>query len=172
MIPKKPLVVAVHPFFVRDHLFVDNYPLRADNFLRTYGGPVLILEEYVQVGHDRTPKMNQTLERIHRFGVVSERYCVLTGTSDPEPLDVEWNGLFDLLDQFESSEIMLMGGLNRTHLSANERGCLGYLRYKLRRECFDVTELPDLIFTPESLEPKLKSQFQSFVYNPFLLSRN
>jgi len=160
-----PLVVAVHPFFIKDNSFVDNYPLRADHFLRNYQGPVFILEEDVSVGLERIPKIDQTLERIHRFGTVPERYFVMTEASDPEPQEVDWIALFDLLNHFKPSEIKLMGGLNRTHRSANERGCLGYLRYKLRREGFNVTELPDLIFTPESLESKLKIEFQSFVYN-------
>jgi hypothetical protein len=161
-----PLVIAIHPFFVPDSSFVDTYPQRANHFLRTYQGPVLILEEDIQVGNARIPRMDMTLERIHRFGTVPERYFVLTQAYDPTPRDLDWEGLFVLLDDLNVNNLMLMGGLNKKHKSANERGCLGYLRYRLRREGFDVTELPDLIFTPESFQSATRSRFESFVYSP------
>ena len=79
---------------------------------------------------------------------------------------MEWEGLFSILSDFETPGIMLMGGLLRTRRSVDERGCLGYLRYRLRKDRFNVVEIPELIFTPESFNLNLQEQFESFVYNP------
>ncbi len=131
------VALVVHPWYQDNHTR-KGYNARLDEFIRTYDGILVVLEE-----KDELPLTSSRFLKKDRFRS-HDTFFIETHPMSPEMLELSLCQFFRFLREIKSNDpVGLAGG----YYWGKEKGCLGYIEHQLNSTGIKNNLLPGLFFS-------------------------